>query len=110
MGHSVGISDSYYRATEKEILEDYLKAIDFLTITKEDELNKEINSLIIDHSNKEKEIKVHLFNKEQENSLLTQTNLSNSDAIGALSDKVFDLTKELEALKARLLYSQPKLQ
>ena len=32
MGHSVGISDSYYRATENELLEDYLKAIDFLTV------------------------------------------------------------------------------
>ena len=29
MGHSVGISDSYYRATEKELLEDYLKAVGF---------------------------------------------------------------------------------
>jgi hypothetical protein len=26
MGHSTGISDSYYRATENELLEDYLKA------------------------------------------------------------------------------------
>jgi integrase len=26
MGHSIGISDSYYRATEEEMLHDYLKA------------------------------------------------------------------------------------
>ena len=32
MGHSVGISDSYYRATENELLDDYLKAIPALTI------------------------------------------------------------------------------
>jgi hypothetical protein len=32
MGHSVGISDSYYRATESEPLDDYLKAIPALTI------------------------------------------------------------------------------
>jgi hypothetical protein len=32
MNHSVGISDSYYRATENELLEDYLKAVDLLTI------------------------------------------------------------------------------
>jgi hypothetical protein len=31
LNHSTGISDSYYRATEKELMEDYLKAIDFLT-------------------------------------------------------------------------------
>ena len=32
MGHSIGISDSYYRATEDELLDDYLKAIPFLTL------------------------------------------------------------------------------
>ena len=32
MNHSIGISNSYYRATENEVLEDYLKAIDSLTI------------------------------------------------------------------------------
>jgi hypothetical protein len=32
VGHSTGIYDSYYKATENELLEDYLKAIDFLTI------------------------------------------------------------------------------
>jgi hypothetical protein len=32
MGHSIGISDSYYRIPEKELLEDYLKSVDFLTI------------------------------------------------------------------------------
>ncbi|MDG7011319.1 MAG: hypothetical protein JRN57_04280 [Nitrososphaerota archaeon] len=33
MGHSIGISDSYYRPTEKELLEDYLKAVPLLSIT-----------------------------------------------------------------------------
>jgi hypothetical protein len=32
MNHSCGISDNYYRITEAELLEDYLKAIDLLTI------------------------------------------------------------------------------
>ena len=32
MGHSIGISDSYYRIPEKELLGDYLKSVDFLTI------------------------------------------------------------------------------
>ena len=32
MGHSIGISDSYYRISEKELLTNYLKAIRFLTI------------------------------------------------------------------------------
>jgi DNA anti-recombination protein RmuC len=32
MNHSTGISDSYYRATEQELLEDYLKAAEMLSI------------------------------------------------------------------------------
>ena len=32
MNHSTGISDSYYRATEQELLEDYSKALDALSI------------------------------------------------------------------------------
>lgn len=33
MGYSTGISNSYYLATENELLEDYLKAVKFLTIS-----------------------------------------------------------------------------
>jgi integrase len=32
MGHSLGVSDSYARFTEDQMLEDYVKAIDFLTV------------------------------------------------------------------------------
>jgi hypothetical protein len=47
LNHSCGFSDSYYRPQESEILGDYLKAIDLLTIyiNKNDELEKEIKVL-----------------------------------------------------------------
>jgi hypothetical protein len=32
MGHDIGVSESYYKPTEREVLEDYLKAVDLLTI------------------------------------------------------------------------------
>jgi hypothetical protein len=38
MNHSIGISNSYYRATENDILEDYLKVVDYLTISQENKL------------------------------------------------------------------------
>jgi hypothetical protein len=31
-GHDIGVSTSYYKPTENEVLEHYLKAIDILTI------------------------------------------------------------------------------
>ena len=36
MNHSTGISDNYYRITEAELLEDYLKAVDLLTINSDE--------------------------------------------------------------------------
>ena len=32
MGHDIGVSASYYKPTEREVLEDYVKAVDSLTI------------------------------------------------------------------------------
>lgn len=37
MGHSTGISDSYYRPNDRELLEDYLKAVPELTILPENQ-------------------------------------------------------------------------
>ncbi len=41
MGHSTGISDSYYRPTEKELLEDYLKAGPLLTVSEVEEVRQQ---------------------------------------------------------------------
>src|SRR3972149_901939 len=40
MGHSTGISDSYYRPTENELLDDYLKAVPLLTISEVEEVRQ----------------------------------------------------------------------
>ena len=46
LGRSIGISDSYYRATEKDLLKDYMKAVaDFLTISNENRLKKQVNDI-----------------------------------------------------------------
>jgi hypothetical protein len=50
MGHSVGLSDSYYRATESELLADYLKAIDFLTANEENRLINKLKMLEVEKS------------------------------------------------------------
>jgi integrase len=41
MGHSTGISDSYYRPTEAELLDDYKKVVDLLTINEPEKLRAE---------------------------------------------------------------------
>ena len=32
MGHDIGLADSYYKPSERELLEDYIKSVDLLTI------------------------------------------------------------------------------
>jgi integrase len=45
MAHSLGISDSYLRPTQDEILEEYLKAVDFLTIHDHHRLQKQVTDV-----------------------------------------------------------------
>ena len=47
LGHNIGLSGAYYRPTEKEILNDYLKAVNELTITSNEnlKLKEEIKNL-----------------------------------------------------------------
>ena len=51
MSHSIGIGDSYYRASETELLNDYLKATEFLTINDKEKLKSVVKKLETDISN-----------------------------------------------------------
>jgi integrase len=99
MGHSIGIPGSYYRATERELLDDYVKAIDFLTISNENRLKKQIQDVVEQSKVNNDNIKSQIYDKEQAINNLTERNSSNTDAIAALSDQVLKLTKEIEMLK-----------
>jgi integrase len=76
MGHSTGISDSYYRPTENDLLEDYLKVVDHLTVRTETTVRAEVEQV-----------------KERGS--------MNEDAIASLSDQVMKLMVELEQLKMK---------
>jgi hypothetical protein len=67
MNHSCGISDNYYRITEAELLEDYLKAVDLLTINS-DKLILEKQVLELKEKSKDSEyiIKAKLEEKNVE--------------------------------------------
>ena len=99
IGHSIGISDSYYRATESELLDDYSKAVPALTIGTEHGLRNQIKKIEEQARNNETNIKSQLYEKEQTIAIITDGNSSNIDAIAALSDQVMRLTREIETLK-----------
>jgi hypothetical protein len=77
MGHSTGISDSYYRPTENDLLEHYLKVVDHLTIKGESKLKTQVEEI-----------------KERDH--------IHADAIAILSDQVMKLKEELDKLKKEI--------
>jgi hypothetical protein len=87
MGHTIGVSDSYYKPTETEILEDYLKATDVLTAFKNNDqiIEKELDELREKNENNE-----HIINSKLQ---------QRDDAISALSDQVMILLKEINKMK-----------
>jgi hypothetical protein len=67
MGHDIGISASYYKPTEKEVLDDYLKAVDLLTINGDKHvLQKQVTELTEKSKNNEYIIKGKLREKDDE--------------------------------------------
>lgn len=90
MGHNIGISQSYYKPTERDVLDDYLKAIPLLTLGG-------------DHVVLEKQIK-ELTEKTNSNDHLLKAKLQEKDgALTTLSDQVMKLMAEVLELKTKKL-------
>jgi hypothetical protein len=86
MGHNIGISASYYRPTEREVLEDYRKAVELLTIHGDKpKLEKQIKEL------KEK-------TEDSEHTIESRLKVKD-DALMTLSDQVMKLMAEVQELK-----------
>jgi hypothetical protein len=98
MGHNIGISASYYKPTEREVLEDYLQAVELLTITgSEQKLSKEVQELKEKSKDTKYILEGKLIEKDKEIQTLRQQESSNSDAIAILADQVRKLTEQVEA-------------
>ena len=58
LNHNLGVSQSYYKPHEKDILEDYLKAVDLLTVHSDDiTLKKQLQKVEEENKNSEYIIK-----------------------------------------------------
>jgi hypothetical protein len=100
MGHHIGVSESYWRPTDQEVLEDYLKAVPLLSINGNSMvLEKQIEQLIEKSREENYVIKGKLSEKEQEIHLLGKRDTMNADAIASLSDQLAQVMKEIEILK-----------
>jgi integrase len=99
MGHSVGISDSYYRPTEKDLLEEYQKAIDALTISNENRLKTQVEVLAATSKETEEMIKTKMAEKDTELQLLRQRDELNNDALAALSERLMELETKFKEVR-----------
>lgn len=100
LSHSVGISDSYYRPTESELLDDYLRVLNLLSINDAEEKMQSKISEIEERAKEDNHaILEKLYEREQEVNLLRQRDQMNTDAISTLSDKLAYVMNEIETLK-----------
>jgi integrase len=88
MGHDTGLADSYYKPSEQDLLESYLKSVDLLSIDN-------------DKSRLEKQVK-ELSEKSKDTDYLIKARLQEKDdALTTLSDQVMKLMAEVQELKGR---------
>jgi hypothetical protein len=102
MGHSIGISDSYYKITEEELLSEYLKAVVYLSLSSENQLRNEVSKTILKNQNDTNLINNKILGKEKEIKFLIMKDRTNEDVISSLSDQLLYLTQEIEKLKIDL--------
>jgi hypothetical protein len=100
MGHSVGISDSYYRPTESQLAQDYPnKAIDELTVNGETLLQKQVDKLKQETKDNEYIVSGKLQEKEKQIEQLRRNDKVKEDTLQTLSDQVMMLMMEVQGLK-----------
>jgi integrase len=68
MGHDTGLEKSYYKPSEKELLDDYLKVVDILTVNKQIKLESKVNEL----AEKQDEIELMKLKHEKEMQAMDQ--------------------------------------
>ena len=102
MGHSIGISDSYYRPSDKDILDDYLKAVELLTInTTQIVLEKQIIELKEKSKDNEYIIKAKLQEKDEQIVELKKNDKFKDDALTHLSDQIMVLMERTQKLERK---------
>ena len=87
MGHSTGISDSYYRPTENDLLQDYLLCVDALTIEKDEiVLQKQVEQLREKGKDSESIVKAKLQERDDQIQCLMQKQEKFESLIQSLID------------------------
>lgn len=81
LGHSIGLSDAYYRPTPEQCLNEYLKVIDDLTINEENRLCKQVQELQEKNQDKDYIIQGKLIEKDDQIKALQESIKFLSDTV-----------------------------
>ena len=92
LSHSVGISSPYYRPTETELLEDYLKVSELLVIDKQAKLERELKT-------SEQQVKEKLQERDEEIRKIREEAQSKDDVLSKVLKKVETLENDLNKEK-----------
>jgi hypothetical protein len=93
LSHSVGVSNSYYRPTETELLEEYLAVQDFLIINVEYRLQKQVHEL--EEKGKDSEYIIKAKLQEKDDQLAAMSDKYDAD-IALLKDAIHDMQQLLK--------------
>ena len=102
MGHSIGISDSYYKITEDDLLTEYLKAVKHLLLSDENHLQNQFSEILSKNQKNTNRINDKIIEKEKEIEFLIRKDRTNEDVIASLSDQLLYISQEVEKLKIQL--------
>ena len=83
LGHSIGLSNSYYRPTDEEMLNEYLKVVNDLIINPSHRLSKQVQELKEKNQDSEYVIKGKLQEKEEQIKKLEESVAFLSDRFNA---------------------------
>ena len=93
LSHSTGLSNSYYRPTEVELLEDYLKVQDFLTLGTEHKLQQQVLDLQEKNTDSNYIISAKLDQKDRQ---LKEVSEKYESDIEMLKDAIYDMQQLLK--------------
>jgi integrase len=105
MGHSTGISDSYYRPTENDLLQDYLLCVDVLTIEKDEMvLQKQVEQLREKGKDSEYIIKAKLQEKDDQIKIMQDQFVQLQSQVQLLISSIGTIDQESKNNLAKKMY------
>ncbi|MGB6629579.1 MAG: hypothetical protein WBE61_15740 [Nitrososphaeraceae archaeon] len=102
MGHDIGLADSYYKPSEQELLEDYIKSVDLLTIHNDkSKLEKQVKELKEKSKDSEYIIKAKLQEKDEQIKTMKEQMRSMQESQTEILTLLKDPTKLMAALNEK---------